>query len=60
VLATAAQQLPPSVNAPKVGDNAPDFVLPSTNGDSVRLSDLLKGPDGKGQWVLLVFYRGYW
>lgn len=60
VLTTVAQQLPLSVNAPKVGEKAPDFVLPSTNEQSVRLSNLLKGLDGKGQWVLLVFYRGYW
>ncbi len=60
VAVAAAQQLPPSTNAPKVGDKAPDFTLPDTNGQLVKLSDLLKTADGKGQWVLLVFYRGYW
>ncbi|MCL6565857.1 MAG: redoxin domain-containing protein [Acidobacteriia bacterium] len=60
VAVAAAQQLPPSTNAPRVGDKAPDFTLPDTNGHLVKLSDLLKTADGKGQWVLLVFYRGYW
>jgi cytochrome oxidase Cu insertion factor (SCO1/SenC/PrrC family) len=60
VMIAPAQQLPPSANAPKVGDKAPDFTLPDTDGNWVKLSDLLKVSDGRGQWVLLVFYRGYW
>jgi len=39
----------------KVGDQAPDFTLPSTRGGSVRLGDLLKrGP------VVIAYYRGHW
>ena len=38
-----------------VGDTAPDFILPSADGDSIRLSTLLKsGP------VVLAWYRGGW
>ena len=39
----------------KVGDQAPDFSLPSSLGGTVRLSDLL----GRGP-VVLAFYRGHW
>lgn len=57
-------QLPPSEDAPKVGSQAPDFSLPDKHGQLVTLSKLLEeGTAGKGkngQWVLLVFYRGYW
>ncbi|MCL6480474.1 MAG: redoxin domain-containing protein [Firmicutes bacterium] len=59
-MVAAAQQLPRSANAPKVGDQAPEFTLPDTDGNLVQLSDLLKASDGRGRWVLLVFYRGYW
>lgn len=39
----------------KFGDRAPDFTLPSANGDRVALSRLLaKGP------VVISFYRGGW
>ncbi len=38
----------------KVGVKAPDFVLPSADGNSVRLSDYV------GHNVLIDFYRGYW
>jgi peroxiredoxin len=41
--------------APQVGGEAPDFALPAGNGESVRLSALLRrGP------VVLIFYRGEW
>jgi hypothetical protein len=40
---------------PKVGDRAPEFVLPSTGGDNVALKDYA----GKSNLVL-VFYRGHW
>jgi peroxiredoxin len=39
----------------KMGDSAPDFILPDTHGEPVRLHSLLrKGP------VVVVFYRGGW
>jgi len=57
-----ARQLPQSVGAPKVGEKAPDFTLPDSQGKPVRLSSLLAEPSGgaPGSWVLLIFYRGYW
>lgn len=40
---------------PKVGDNAPDFTLPSYHGQTVSLADLrANGP------VIVSFYRGRW
>ena len=40
---------------PKVGDNAPQFTLPSYKGDAVSLADLrAHGP------VIISFYRGRW
>ncbi len=59
-----AQQLPLSKGAPRVGENAPDFTLPIASGalvsgeKTVTLSHLT--PNKTGQWILLVFYRGYW
>jgi len=58
-----SKQLPDSKAAPKVGAQAPDFTLPDKDGKPVTLSKLWGGdPDvgTQGQWVLLVFYRGYW
>jgi hypothetical protein len=41
--------------AKKVGEMAPDFTLPNTSGELVKLSDLLaRGP------VVVTFYRGTW
>ncbi len=67
----AARQLPPSTNAPQVGQKVPAFTLTDTNSQSVSLADLLSRPipsdraemvssarPPKG--VLLIFYRGYW
>lgn len=57
-------QLPPSKGAPKAGEKAPDFSLPIASGSqtsgekTLTLSHLV--PNKTGQWVLLVFYRGYW
>jgi len=45
-----AQQAPPKTNL-KVGDTAPDFTLPSTNGKQVKLSDF----KGKSAVVLAFF-----
>jgi len=57
-----ARQLPESAGAPKVGEKAPDFTLPDSQGKSVRLSSLLNEPGGgaPASWVVLIFYRGYW
>ncbi len=56
-------QLPPSTNAPHVGQKAPDFTLPDQNGKPVSLPSLLKpsgSTAGKSGGVILIFYRGYW
>ncbi len=50
------KQMPQAANAPAVGKPAPDFTLPDSNGKPVTLSSLY----APGQWVLLIFYRGYW
>ena len=39
----------------KVGDEAPDFALSNANGETVKLSNLLKK-----ERVVLAFYRGTW
>ena len=56
--AAAYAQLPESKNAPKVSEKAPEFTLPDAHGKPVKLSELYNAE--KGQWALLVFYRGYW
>lgn len=39
----------------KIGDQAPDFTLPDTAGQTVRSSEMLKkGP------LVVSFYRGVW
>jgi len=58
-----SRQLPASKQAPRVGQPAPDFTLPDKNERLVTLSKLWGGDPEAGtsaQWVLLVFYRGYW
>jgi hypothetical protein len=66
-----ARWLPPSHGAPQMGQRAPDFSLPDTNGRLVTLSDLLSAPiqsvppaiaggSLKPKGVLLIFYRGHW
>ena len=58
----AGRWLPTSKGAPHVGQVAPDFVLPDTNGNQVSLDELIVSPiNGSApKGVLLVFYRGYW
>ena len=55
-----ARNLPPSANAPRVGERVPDFVLPDEMGRPVSLADLIhadtQGIDGPGvRGVLLIF-----
>jgi hypothetical protein len=58
------RQLPASSGAPRVGQKAPELVLPDTSNHPVSLSSLLSVPLAVSQappkGVLLVFYRGYW
>jgi hypothetical protein len=61
-----AAQLPASDGAPKVGETAPEFTLPDSEGNPESLASLLKeraereAALGQAQYLLLVFYRGYW
>jgi hypothetical protein len=60
------KELPASKGAPHVGQKAPDFTLPDASGKQVTLSRLwgtsvVAPAAGRAdQWVLLIFYRGYW
>src|SRR5438045_1304303 len=66
----APRQLPPSANAPQVGQKAPPFTLTDTNNKQVTLADLLSqeipsemasaATAGPPKGLLLIFYRGYW
>jgi cytochrome oxidase Cu insertion factor (SCO1/SenC/PrrC family) len=58
----ASRQLPPSANAPQVGQKAPEFNLVDVNNKPVSLTEILSQPvNGKTpKGALLVFYRGYW
>jgi len=49
------EQVPASVQAPRIGQKAPDFSLPDQTGKQVGLTELLS-PGG----AVLIFYRGYW
>lgn len=50
------RQMPASARAPRVGEKAPEFTLPDTNGKTVSLADLR----ASGRGVILIFYRGHW
>jgi hypothetical protein len=64
------RMLPASHGAPQVGQLAPDFTLPDSQGENVTLSHLLQSSftadgsagaaAGKTAAVVLIFYRGYW
>lgn len=58
------RRLPASGGAPRIGQKAPEFVLPDSSNQPVSLSSLLSAPLAASQappkGVLLVFYRGYW
>jgi hypothetical protein len=61
------KSFPAASNAPKVGQKAPEFILPDASGNPVSLAQLLTAPitDASGaahapKGVLVVFYRGYW
>jgi hypothetical protein len=55
-----ARQVPASAGAPRVGERAPGFSLPDTDGNRVTLAGLLDGGGARINGVLLIFYRGYW
>ena len=43
-------------SAPAIGDQAPRFSLPTSEGGEVVLDELL----ARGKPVVIVFYRGFW
>jgi len=57
------QAYPVAANAPRVGQKAPEFALSDSNGNPLKLTELLSRQlpgGGASRGVLLVFYRGYW
>lgn len=56
VVTVGTKNLPASVNAPAVGEKAPQFALPDMSNKTVSLSSVLAESNG----VLLIFYRGFW
>ena len=61
-VAFVAARLPPSANAPQVGQKAPEFILADTSGKPTSLAEILSQPiNGRApKGALLIFYRGYW
>jgi hypothetical protein len=60
-----ARAVPPSTDAPQIGQKVPDFTLADTHGQSVSLAQLFAPASGEASTsapkaVLLIFYRGYW
>jgi hypothetical protein len=62
IIFSLGKRLPPSAQAPKVGQKAPDFALADTSGHTVSLASLLStsDPSHPTKGVILIFYRGYW
>ena len=61
----AARRLPSPEEAPRLGQQVPDFTLPDTNHKPVALAHLLAAAEPvssatRPRTVLLIFYRGYW
>jgi hypothetical protein len=57
----ASRELPVSAGAPKVGEKAPDFTLPDSQGRPVHLAAFHQPSSGApAPWVLLIFFRGTW
>lgn len=54
LLLTALLALIAFGSTPKVGERAPQFSLPASDGRTVALKDYA------GKKLVLVFYRGYW
>jgi hypothetical protein len=50
------RQVPPSTEAPRVGQKAPEFTLSDQDGKNVSLRNLVSGSKA----VALIFYRGFW
>jgi hypothetical protein len=61
-----SKELPASKQAPQLGQKAPDFTLPDKDRNPVTLSKIwgtsvaVPATGRADQWVLLIFYRGYW
>jgi hypothetical protein len=55
-----ARQVPLSKGAPRVGQRAPEFALPDTDGNLVTLASLFDTGADKVNGAVLIFYRGYW
>ena len=57
-----ARAIPASPGAPQLGQIAPGFTLPNTDGAAVSLDTLFSPAPGAAapKAVLLIFYRGYW
>ena len=56
------RQIPASTGAPRVGQKAPEFVLPNQDDKSIALADLVSLANGneKSGGAVLIFYRGFW
>ncbi|MEY2440164.1 MAG: hypothetical protein QOI34_1549 [Verrucomicrobiota bacterium] len=52
------RQMPASTSAPRVGDKAPEFVLPDQDGKPVSLTGLLSSAGTRA--AVVIFYRGHW